>query len=139
MVLPIRENLSLTEEIEVIDAADLPSRTYKLDIENGRCGGFIEGLESMEQAIFKIINTVRYKHLIYSDDYGFENMIGEDELYVRGDLPRRIQEALLQDPRITSIADFNLDMINKESALVDCTVHTVYGDVNLLKEVIFSA
>ena len=140
MVLPIRENLSLTEDIEVIDAADLPTRTYKLDLENGRCGGFIEGLEAMEQAIFKIIDTIRYKHLIYSSNYGFENMIGENELYVRGDLPRRIQEALLQDSRITSITDFLLTFVDKETGLVDCTVHTIYGDVSLLrKEVSLSA
>ena len=55
MNLPTIETLSLTKEIEVIDAADLPTRTYKLDVENGRCGGFVEGLEAMKQAIYKII------------------------------------------------------------------------------------
>ena len=46
----------------------------------------------MEQAIYKVLDTIRYKHLIYTSRYGFEPMIGEDEIYVRGDLPRRIKK-----------------------------------------------
>ena len=38
---------------------------YKL---NGMCDDF----EAMKQAIFKIINTERYKYLIYDWDYGIE-------------------------------------------------------------------
>lgn len=135
MVVPT-EGVTITPDIEVIEAAQLPTRTYKLDFVKGRCGGFIDGQKAMEQAIFKVLNTVRFKHLIYSSDYGFENMIGQDELYVRGDLGRRIQEALLQDERITSLSNFTLEFVTKDDVLVDFVAHTIYGDVQLLKEAV---
>lgn len=134
MVLPIGE-MSILEETEVISDVDLPTKTYKLDFEKGRCVGMIDGLDAIEQAIYKVFNTKRFAHMIYSDDYGFENMIGQDEIYVRGDLPRRIKEALLQDERISDIRDFQLDFV-KDEAFVSLTAVTVYGDVHVLREVI---
>lgn len=135
MVLPLSENIAITEETEVLDSANLPTKTYKLDFERGRCAGMIDGLEAMEQAIYKMFHTKRFAHLIYSDNYGFENMIGENEIFVRGDLPRRIREMLLQDERITSVDDFILDFV-KDEAYVSLTAVTIYGDVRVLREVI---
>lgn len=134
MVLPIGE-FTITEEIEIIDEATLPTRTYNLDFEKGRCIGMTDRLEAMEQAIFKILNTNRFEHMIYSDEYGFEGMTGEERLFVEAELPRRIKEALLQDGRITSVEDFHLEF-NKDNALATFTAITVYGDVNVLREVI---
>lgn len=134
MVLPISENVVIEEETEVISTADLPTKTYKLDFERGRVTGMIEGLEAIEQAIFKELNTQRFAYMIYSDDYGFENMIGEDEIFVRGELPRRITEAILQDERITSIEYFTLFFV-EDAAWVKFTAVTIYGDVDVLREV----
>lgn len=125
----------VTEDLEVINEAELPTRTYKLDFERGRCTGFIDRKEAMEQAIRKILQTKRFAHLIYSDDYGFQNMIGQDRLFVRGELPRRIKEALLQDERITSIENFKLEF-EKDKAFVSLTAITIYGDVDVLREAI---
>ncbi|MEG0261165.1 MAG: DUF2634 domain-containing protein [Lysinibacillus sp.] len=133
MVLPTG-GILISNEIEVIDAAEqLPTKTYKLDFDKGTCRGFIEGKEAMEQAIFKVLNTIRFKHLIYSDDYGFEDMVGYERLYVRGELPRRITEALLQDERIKSIEDMLIEFSSDE-ALASFTAITIYGDVHLLRE-----
>lgn len=133
MVLPIGE-VSILEETEVVSTADLPTNTYKLDFEKGRINGMIEGLEAIEQAILKVLSTNRFAYLIYSDDYGFDNMIGHDEIYVRGELPRRITEAVLQDERITSIEDFSM-VFEGDSVLVKFTAVTLYGDVDVLREV----
>lgn len=135
MILPDGDfSLLGDEELEEIDVASLPTKTYKLDFENGRCGRMIEGIEAMEQAIYKMLNTDRFAHAIYSDDYGFENMIGYEELFIRGELPRRIEEALLQDERITSVEDMDLSF-EGDTAFVRFTCVTIYGDVNVLKEV----
>lgn len=134
MVLPFGD-LTLTEEVEVIDESELPTRTYKLDFERGRCIGMVDGLEAMEQAIFKIMQTDRFRYMIYSDDYGFEGMTGGNRVLVRAELPRRIKESLLQDARITSIEDFTLEF-KKDMAFVTFTAITIYGDVDVLKEVI---
>ncbi|NYV63822.1 DUF2634 domain-containing protein [Bacillus sp. Gen3] len=134
MVLPVG-GITVTEDLEVVSEAQLPTRTYKLDLERGRCTGFIDRKEAMEQAILKVLRTKRFAHLIYSDDYGFQDMIGHERLFVRGELPRRIKEALLQDERITSIENFKLDF-EKDEAYVSLTAITIYGDVNVLREVI---
>ncbi|MES1046298.1 DUF2634 domain-containing protein [Heyndrickxia oleronia] len=134
MVLPVG-GITVTEDLEVVSEAQLPTRTYKLDFERGRCTGFIDRKEAMEQAILKVLRTKRFAHLIYSDDYGFQDMIGHEHLFVRGELPRRIKEALLQDERITSIENFKLDF-EKDEAFVSLTALTIYGDVNVLREAI---
>lgn len=134
MVLPT-EGITLTDELEVLEEENAPTKTYKLDFVRGRCSGFIDGREGMEQAIYKMLNTNRFAHLIYSDDYGFESLIGHERLFVKGDLPRRIEEALLQDERIMAVEDMEIDFINEE-AQVFFTAKTVYGDVNVLRGVI---
>ncbi|MFJ8099413.1 DUF2634 domain-containing protein [Lysinibacillus sp. NPDC096212] len=134
MVLPVG-NITVTEDFEVISESQLTTRTYKLDFERGRCVGFIDRREAMEQAIRKVLQTKRFAHLIYSDEYGFQNMIGEERLFVREELPRRIKEALLQDERITSIENFKLDF-EKDEAFVSLTAITIYGDVDVLREAI---
>lgn len=134
MVLPVGE-IAVTEELEVISEAELPTRTYHLDFERGRCSGMVEGLAAMKQAILKIFETKRFAHLIYSDDYGFEHMIGHERLFVRGELPRRIKEALLQDERITSIDRFQLEF-EKDEAYCSLVARTIYGDVEMLREAI---
>lgn len=134
MVLPVGD-ITVVEDFEVISEAELPTRTYKIDFERGRCAGFIDRKEAMEQAIRKVLLTKRFAHLIYSDDYGFQNMIGHERLFVRGELPRRIKEALLQDERITSIENFKLEF-EKDEAFVSLTAITIYGDVDVLREAI---
>ena len=134
MVLPVG-NITVTEDLEVISEAELPTRTYKIDFEKGRCVGIIDRKAAMEQAIRKILLTERFAHLIYSDDYGFQNMIGYERLFVQGELPRRIKEALLQDERITSIENFKLEFI-KDEAFVSLRAVTIYGDVDVLREAI---
>ncbi|WP_337982607.1 DUF2634 domain-containing protein [Lysinibacillus sp. C5.1] len=135
MALPT-EAITITPDIEVMDAVELPTRTYHLDFKRGSCSGLIDGQKAMEQAIFKVLNTIRFKHLIYTNNYGFQNMVGYDELYVRGDLSRRIYDALLQDERITSLENFSLEFISKDDVLITFVARTIYGDVSLLKEAI---
>ncbi len=135
MALPT-EAITITPDIEVMDAVELPTRTYYLDFKRGCCSGLIDGQKAMEQAIFKALNTIRFEHLVYTNNYGFQNMMGFDELYVRGDLGRRIQDALLQDERITSLENFSLEFTSKDDVLITFIARTIYGDVSLLKEAI---
>lgn len=133
MVLPIGE-FTITEEVEIIDEALLPTRTYRLDFKRGRCVGMTDGLEAMKQAISKTLNTNRFEQLIYSYDYGFENPIGRDEIFVRAELPRRITEALLQDERISSVENMSIEF-KGDIVTVKLTCMTLYGDVEVLREV----
>lgn len=133
MVLPSGD-FAIDEEVEVIDEVDLPTLTYGIDFKRGRVIGMIDGLQAMEQAIFKILNTNRFEHMIYSDDYGFENIIGYDKIFINAELPRRIEESLLQDERITSVENISMEF-KGDAMTFNCTCNTIYGDVDVLREV----
>ena len=56
----------------VQEAAEKPSKTYKLDLDKGRILGMVDGQEAVRQAIRKAIIKPRWKCLIYDNQYGSE-------------------------------------------------------------------
>ena len=113
-----------------------PTKTYKLNIEDNVISGFCDNLEAMKQVVYKILNTERYKSIMYSWNYGIEllDLFGEPTNYVVSELKRRITEALVQDDRITSVDDFEYN-IKRKTVSLTFTVHTIYGDVQSEKVV----
>lgn len=124
MIPAVNADLDLKEEQQ-------PSRTFSLD------SGTIDGLEAVKQAIYLILNTERYKHLIYSWDYGVEldDLIGREKEYAYPELKRRITEALVQDDRILEVSDFDFKNIGGK-VTVSFSVNTVFGHLSIEKEVI---
>lgn len=91
--------------------------TFKIDgREYDRLNGNIDELQSVIQAVYLILSTERYMHPIYSWDYGVEllDLIGKPMTYVMSELPRRIEEALTQDNRITGVQNFEFDKNGKK-------------------------
>lgn len=115
-----------------------PNKTYKMIIDTDRIQGTItDDLEAVKQAIYKIINTERYKFLIYSWNYGIEleNLFGKPIPYVLPEIPRRIKEALTQDDRIKDVLGFDLTYNRKGDVLAKFTVVTIYGNLEIEKVV----
>lgn len=113
-----------------------PARTYRLNLNEMRIGGYIDGQEAMKQAIYKILNTERYDYLIYSWNYGSElaELYGQPIPYVYSEIRRKITEALLRDDRITDVGDFSFSQ-NNEKVTVKFTVTTTEGLIEVEKEV----
>lgn len=134
-MLPVIED-DLTEEYEVEEQSDL---TFKMNMteEEESISGIVEGIESVKQAVYNILNTERYEYLAFPFDYGVElsDLVGRSLDYVIAEIERRIPDALLQDDRITGVDDFNYDMQKKGELLCSFTVHSVYGDAQESKEV----
>lgn len=118
------------------DAKVQPSHDYKLDIERDRMRGTVENQEAVLQAVYFILNTERYAYVIYSWNYGAEllDLIGQPIDYAMSEVKRRITEALLADDRIESVDGFDF-VQTKNTLTVTFTVHTVFGDINAIKEV----
>lgn len=116
--------------LEDFSDADIPSKDYALDNENLRMNGTVEDLEQVKQAIYFILNTERYEHLIYSWDYGveFKDLIGQPHSYVIPEVERRITEALTQDDRIEAVTEFEFEK-NKNKLHVSFVVNTIFGNV----------
>ncbi|GFI02301.1 MAG: DUF2634 domain-containing protein [Lachnospiraceae bacterium] len=114
-----------------------PTYTYKMDPESGLIRGYVDGIEAMEQAVYKILSTERYRYLIYSWNYGIEleDLFGQPVSYACPELERRIREALIWDGRIEEVGDFKFDTSVKGIVHVYFTAHTILGDIKADKEV----
>lgn len=123
---------------KVTQAGTMPSKTYKMLIDDDHVHGHItDKLQAVEQACYKVINTERYKYLIYSWDYGIEleDLFDKPIPYCYAEIPRRIQEALTQDDRVIDVVDFDLNSDKRGNVSAKFTVKTIYGDIHMQKEV----
>lgn len=129
----IPQNRFAEDEFEFVI---FPSKTYAMDLQNGRIRGFTDGQEAMRQAIYKVLSTERFLYGAYSDNYGVElyDLIGMPVSYVLPEIKRCITEALTWDSRIRSVDGFSFEI---EGGKVHCTfvVHTIYGDIDAEKVV----
>lgn len=101
-----------------------PDRTYKIDTKTGRITGYIDGLDAVKQAVFKILQTERFIHSIYSSNFGSEGIRSNS---ITPELETWIRDALTQDDRIEEIEDFRISS-NGDSANVSFTVVSIYGN-----------
>ncbi len=99
--------------------------------------GFCDELEALEQVIYKILSTERYKYNIYSWNYGIEldNLFGKPVNYVVLELEKRIKDALMIDNRIKDITNFAYDVKRRNVVIVNFDVITIFGDISIKKEV----
>ena len=113
------------------------SKTYQMHTEQEYIGGMCDNVEAVRQAVFKILNTERYRYMVYSWDYGLEtnDLIGKRMGYVMPELKRRITEALLQDDRIMAVDNFEFDTSKRHEAVCTFIVHTAFGSFNSEKAV----
>jgi hypothetical protein len=121
-------DLELSEDIET-------SRTYKL-LSPGKIQDNIDGVEALQQAVYKMLNTEKYEYPIYSFIYGIEleDLMGKDPAYVKVELKRRISECLLQDERITKVQNFEFSG-SKDQLLCSFDVISIFGSMNITREV----
>lgn len=113
-------------------------KEYEVDFETGQLTGrIVEGKEAVKVWIWFALQTPRYRHYIYSWDYGseFEELIGQryTEEYIDSEVQRMINDCLLVNKNIQSVSDFSVDM--KGSCLtVGFTANTIYGDIRFEDE-----
>lgn len=126
-------NSSLNEILEVVGDIET-SKTYKVLLSDAK--GYIDGIESLKQFIYKILSTEKYDYPIYSFNYGIEleNLLGKDYDYIKIELKRRIEECLLEDKRINSVSNFQFDRAG-DSLNVEFDVNSIYGEFIINKEV----
>lgn len=129
-MIPQIENIN----IEIVDE---PTYTYGLDIYNNTLKHNVDGIEAMEQAIYKVIFTTKGEHIIYSDEYGIylKDLFVMPRSYACVEIERRIKEALLKDERIFEVFDFDFDLSKKSVVFVSFEVSTVFGNVKISGEV----
>lgn len=123
------------EENELEDGKQV-YRTYRMDFQKKRIGGMVDGKEAVMQAIWKILSTVRFAHLIYDDQYGcdFFNKVNDNGFtssYLDADMPVMFEDALLYDERILGISDFTYEIVSHDSIHISFVACTIYGDLQM--------
>lgn len=105
-----------------------PSYTWKLDPNRDRVAGFVDELDSVEQACYMMLRTELGRYQIYPDWYGMElnDLYGKPRALVQARLPNRIKECLMVDKRINSV---NVASLEFEGSRCICrvTVDCIFG------------
>jgi hypothetical protein len=119
--------LKLYKEVKWDFESDIPI------IINGSLA-IVTGKEAVLVWAWKALHTSRYRHEIYTWDYGceVESLIGQpftDELK-RAEAARYVKECLLINPYITGVED--ITVTSAEDLLsISCTIQTIYGEVDV--------
>lgn len=116
-------------------AVELPSRTYRLNLETGRILGQVDGLEAVEQAIHKALITPRFRCLMYNNQYGSElkqTIIAGDVTpeFVKSEIPRIVQDTLSTDGRILDVYSFAITL-SGDTARITFKVSTIFGETTI--------
>ena len=116
---------------------EIPTRTFKMDLQKEFIAGRTDQLKAMEQAVFLILSVERYEYLIHSWNFGVElrDLFGQPVSYCLPEIKRRITEALLQDDRITEVYDFVFE-VKKGKVATTFRVKTIFGEIEVQKEVV---
>ena len=113
------------------------TKSYMFDFENGdfvvRDGKLIEcdGIDAIKVWIEKILRTEKGRYSIYSDtEYGchLEDLIIGNSYtaeFIEAELKREIEDALKQNPRITSVTNFNITL---NTNAITVTLEVVLND-----------
>ena len=114
-----------------------PSLSYKMKLEKERIERTVDGIEAVKQMIYKTLMTDRYRFEIYDWNYGVEldDLLGKPKEFVKAELPRRIEDALIVDDRVEEVTEFEFTDIDKTTLAVKFTVKTIFGDIEADKEV----
>lgn len=133
---------SFLEELSNIDIAESEEnkvievpREYGIDFTTGQLTGkIVEGLEAIKVWIWLCMHTERFRHAIYSSDYGtsLEQYFGRvlSDEYINTDCESEITDALLMNEYIESVEDFEV-VRNSDSLDIKFRVVTKFGSLEV--------
>ena len=112
-----------------------PHKEYQFDFKHGTLTGKkVSDKEALKVWIYKALHTPRYKHVIYSWDYGqdLEEIIGQgyEKGFINSEVERRIKDCLLIHPHIKDCTNFNIQL-HEDQLQVQFTILTIYGEVTI--------
>ncbi|MBO5093921.1 MAG: DUF2634 domain-containing protein [Lachnospiraceae bacterium] len=113
-------------------------KEYEIDFETGQLTGrIVEGIEAIKMWVWLALQTPRYRHYIYSWDYGneFDDLIGlgYTEEYIETEARRMTEDCLSVNENIQSISGFAVNM-EKDILTITFTVNTIYGDIEFNRQ-----
>ena len=130
------QSLSDTNTIKRSDsqAVKMP-KEYGIDFTTGQLTGkIVEGIEAIKVWIWLCLHTERFRHAIYSSDYGtsFEQYIGHvlSDEYINTDCESEVTDSLLINDYIESIENFGA-VKDGEHLRISFRVVTKFGSLEV--------
>jgi hypothetical protein len=110
-----------------------PSNEWIVEFETGFDNEPEANIQSVAQDIRFALETERYKWPIMGGNFGasLNDLVGSDYNYIRGEIVRRINDALSIDDRITDTGEFQFENNGDSSMIVTCKVNTIFGAVRI--------
>ena len=129
-ILPSFLSKELTAAAETVVVQEIP-REYGVNFQTGQLtGGIVEGLEAIKVWIWNCLKSERFRYALYSWQYGveYEQYIGQpiSDEYLQSDCQIETEEALLENPYITGISDFEAHL-DGTTLHISFTVSTTLG------------
>lgn len=135
--MPNFENSVLPEHLlgGIKTAPEIPDKTWRLDLANGRVLGEVDGLEAVHQSAGMALLSVRFKTLAFTPQYGSEiwDIIAWDDAsdeLIESMIDFAVRDALSRDARITSIGNIDITLTD-DNAHVIVDIYTTYGKTTL--------
>lgn len=124
-------DIAESEETKVIEVP----REYGIDFTTGQLTGkMVEGLEAIKVWVWLCLHTERFRHAIYSADYGtsLEQYIGHvlSDEYINTDCESEVTDALLMNEYIEGIEDFEV-VRNYDTLNIKFRVVTKFGSLEV--------
>lgn len=122
------------EDMEDEESETLPELIeYGIDFETGELTGkLVSGIEAVKVWIYLALRTPRYRHTIFSWDYGNEidDLIGKgySEEYIQTEAERMFEETLTVSDYIESVTNVEVTK-DGDKVVIKGQVNTIYGEV----------
>lgn len=135
MIFPFEdEEVELNEEEEEY----LP-RERGIDFATGQLNGkIVEGVEAVLVWAWMALNTPRFRHYVYSWDYGqeFDTLVGKGypDAYIKAEIQRMVEECLTVNPYIEGIDNFGYRK-EGDKVIISFRILTDFGDKGVQMEV----
>lgn len=134
-------NTGMTQEdfdkfLDKIEIEKQNNKGYR--VVDNRVAGYVDGVDSLEQAISFILATERFRFLTMSDNVGveFEELFGENRELAELKLKDTITEAILSDDRVEEISFFGITRISRNTFKIELEIKSNIGDsIVIIKEV----
>ncbi len=134
-------NTGMTQEdfdkfLDKIEIEKQNNKGYR--VVDNRVAGYVDGVDSLEQAISFILATERFRFITMSDNVGveFEELFGENRELAELKLKDTITEAILSDDRVEEISFFGITRISRNTFKIELEIKSNIGDsIVIIKEV----
>ncbi len=117
-------------KMDDLTQSDKTYKAFKIDFENKKIDGIVDGKEALEQQIKMVLKTQRYKYPVFSHSFGtdYASVFSEGYQKAMGKLKNALCDSLIFDERIKAVDNFSFERRGTKM-IADFSVVSIYGAI----------